>query len=156
MAVAQSAFIGLAIVFWNNERDLRSIKSTMKMDVLRCKTPELVHEEVWTHIHAYNLIRTIMEQAAMMHGIDPRSVSFKGAPQTLEAYQPLIDFQGGRGESFRDALYRRLLDAVAIHRVADRPDRFEPRKRKCPPVKFDQMMKPRWVLKCEMAKRVAV
>ena len=139
---------------WNNELDLRSIKSTMKMDVLRCKTPELVHKEVWTHILAYNLIRTIMAQAATMHGVEPRSVSFKGALQTLEAFQPLIDFQGGRGASFRDALYRQLLDAVALHRVADRPDRFEPRKRKRPPVKFDQMMKPRWVLKREMAKRL--
>jgi Transposase DDE domain len=140
---------------WNNELDLRSIKSTMKMDVLRCKTPELVHKEVWTHILAYNLIRTIMAQAATMHGVEPRTVSFKGALQTLEAFQPLIDFQGGRGASFRDALYWQLLDAVALHRVADRPDRFEPRKRKRPPVKFDQMMKPRWVLKREMAKRVS-
>ena len=42
---------------------LRSIKSTMQMDVLRCKTPELVRKEVWTHILAYNLIRTVMAQA---------------------------------------------------------------------------------------------
>ena len=82
---------------WNNELDLRSIKSTMKMDVLRCKTPELVRKEVWTHILAYNLIRTIMAQAAAKHGVEPRTISFKGALQTLEAFQPLIDFQGRRG-----------------------------------------------------------
>jgi hypothetical protein len=139
---------------WNNELDLRSIKSTMKMDVLRCKTPELVRKEVWTHILAYNLIRTIIAQAAAKHGVEPRTISFKGALQTLEAFQPLIDFQGRRGASFRAALYQQLLDAVALHRVADRPDRFEPRKRKRPPVKFDQMTKPRWVLKRQMAKRV--
>ena len=139
---------------WNNELDLRSIKSTMQMDVLRCKTPQLVHKEVWAHILAYNLIRTIMAQAATRHGIEPRTISFKGALQTLEAFQPLIDFQTHRGASFRRNLYQQLLDAVALHRVADRPDRFEPRKRKRPPLKFDQMMKPRWVLKREMAKRV--
>ena len=55
----------------------------MQMDVLRCKTPELVRKEIWTHILAYNLIRTIMAQAATKHGIDPRSISFKGAIQTL-------------------------------------------------------------------------
>jgi hypothetical protein len=140
---------------WNNELDLRSIKSTMKMDILRCKTPELVHKEIWTHILAYNLIRTIMAQAAVKHRVEPRTISFKGALQTLEAFQPLIDYQGCRNASFRANLYQQLLDAVAIHRVADRPDRFEPRKRKRPPVKFDQMMKPRWVLKREMAKRVS-
>jgi IS4 transposase len=41
---------------WNNELDLRCIKSTMQMDVLRCKTPDRVHKEVWTHILAYKLI----------------------------------------------------------------------------------------------------
>jgi hypothetical protein len=139
---------------WNNELDLRSIKSTMKMDVLRCKTPELVRKEVWTHILAYNLIRTIMAQAATKHRVEPRTISFKGALQTLEAFQPLIAFQGSQGAAFRAILYQQLLNAIALHRVADRPNRFEPRKRKRPPVKFDQMMKPRWVLKREMAKGV--
>ena len=62
----------------------------MQMDVLRCKTPELVRKELWTHILAYNLIRTIMAQAATKHGIEPRSISFKGTVQTLEAFQPMI------------------------------------------------------------------
>jgi hypothetical protein len=136
---------------WNNELDLRSIKSTMQMDVLRCKTPELVHKEIWTHILAYNLIRTVMAQAAHRHGIEPRTISFKGALQTLEAFQPLIDFQESRGASFLENLYQQLLDSIARHRVADRPDRFEPRKRKGKPSRFDQMMKPRWELKREMA-----
>lgn len=140
---------------WHNELDLRSIKSTMQMDVLRCKTPELVHKEIWTHLLAYNLIRTIMAQAATKHGIEPRTISFKGALQTLEAFQPLIDFQGHRGASFRAHLYQQLLDSIARHRVADRPDRFEPRKRKGRPVRFDQMMKPRWELKREMANGVS-
>jgi hypothetical protein len=139
---------------WNNELDLRSIKSTMQMDILRCKTPELVHKEVWTHILAYNLIRTIMAQAATKYEIEPRTVSFKGALQMLEAFQPLIDFHGHRGASFRVALYQHLLDSIALHRVADRPDRFEPRKRKGKPLRFDKMTKPRWVLKREMAKGV--
>ena len=140
---------------WNNELDLRSIKSTMQMDVLRCKTPELVHKEVWTHILAYNLIRTIMAQSASKHNIEPRTISFKGALQTLEAFQPLIDFQGHRGTSFRVTLYQRLLDSIALHRVADRPDRFEPRKRKRKPPRFEQMTKPRWESKREMAKGVS-
>ena len=140
---------------WNNELDLRSIKTTMQMDVLRCKTPELVHKEIWTHILAYNLIRTIMAQAASGHDIEPRTISFKGALQTLEAFQPLIDFQGHRGKSFRATLYQQLLDCISLHRVANRPDRFEPRKRKSKPLRFEKMTKPRWELKREMLQRVA-
>ena len=62
---------------WNNELDLRSIKTTMQMDVLRCKAPALVRKEIWTHILAYNLIRTIMSQAATKHDVLPRTISFK-------------------------------------------------------------------------------
>ena len=95
------------------------------MDVLRCKTPELVRKEIWTHLLAYNLIRTIMAQAATRHGIDPRSISFKGAIQTLQAFQPLIAIQGQHDLAIRMNIYKQLLDAIAIHRVADRPGRFE-------------------------------
>jgi len=137
---------------WNNELDLRSIKITLQMDILRCKTPELVRKEIWTHILAYNLIRTIMAQAATKHGIEPRSISFKGTLQTLEAFQPLIAFQGQRGSSFRMNLYQHLLDAIAVHRVADRPDRFEPRKRKRRPKKYDKLIKPRHETKLKMLK----
>jgi hypothetical protein len=69
---------------WNAELDLRSLKRTLQMDVLRCKTPELVRKEIWTHVLAYNLIRTIMAQAATKHDLQPRSISFKGTVQTLE------------------------------------------------------------------------
>lgn len=71
----------------------RSLKQTMQMDILRCKTPELVRKEICTHIPAYNLIRTIIAQSARKHKVEPRSISFKGAIQTLEAFQPLIAIQ---------------------------------------------------------------
>jgi hypothetical protein len=128
---------------WNAELDLRSLKQTMQMDILRCKTPELVRKEIWTHILAYNLIRTIMAQAATKYGIDPRSISFKGAIQTLAAFQPVIALRGQEDSDFLRDLYQQLLDAIASHRVADRPDRFEPRRKKRRPKPYDRLMKPR-------------
>ena len=119
----------------------------MQMDILRCKTPELVRKEIWTHILAYNLIRTIIAQAASKHDVEPRTISFKGAIQTLEAFQPLIAIQGERDSAFRQTLYQQLLDAIATHRVANRPDRFEPRLRKRRQKKYDRMMKPRQEIK---------
>jgi hypothetical protein len=113
---------------WNNELDLRSVKSVMQMECLRCKTPELVRNEIWTHVLAYNLIRTIMAQAASKHELAPRSISFKGTLQTLEAFQPMIAMQGNHASSSRWQFYQQLLDAVVQHRVADRPDRIEPRR----------------------------
>jgi hypothetical protein len=111
---------------WNNELDLRSIKSTMQMRDLRCKTPESVRKEIWTHILAYNLIRTVMAQAAARHDVLPRSISFKGAMQTLEAFRPLLEL-GLLVTPQSACACAELLDAIATHRVADRPDRFEPK-----------------------------
>ena len=68
---------------WNNELDLRSLKSTLQMHELRCKTPELVRREIWTHVLAYNLIRTIIAQAAATHDLLPRTISFKGGHSDL-------------------------------------------------------------------------
>jgi hypothetical protein len=123
-------------------------------DHLRCKTLELVHKEIWTHILAYNLIRTIMAQAAVIHDLMPRRISFKGVCQLLEAFQPVIQFQAGRDSNCRLQLYQHLLDAIATRTVADRPDRFEPRLKKGRPTKYDWMMTPRAELKRMMAKGV--
>lgn len=112
---------------WNNELDLRTIKTEMKMECLRCKTPELVRKEIWTHMIAYNLIRMTMAQAANEHGLLPRTISFKGTMQTLRAFHPFIAIQGN-DTSTRARLYRHLLNAIVLHRVADRPNRFEPRR----------------------------
>ena len=139
---------------WQTELDLRSIKVTLQMDVLRCKTPEQVRKELWTHILAYNLIRAVMAQAATRHGIEPRSVSFKGAAQTLEAFQPVIALRGEEDAALRGAIYEQLLGAVASHRVGDRPDRYEPRRRKRRPKPYDRLMKPRHEAKRALRKGV--
>ena len=139
---------------WNNEIDLRSIKSTMQMHHLRCMTPELVRKEIWTHILAYNLIRTIMAQAAATHHLLPRSISFKGASQTLEAFQPMIELRAAHGTAHRLRLYQTLLDAIATHRVADRPDRYEPRVKKRRANHYGWLTKPRAEIKRTMAKGI--
>src|SRR6202043_3845721 len=141
---------------WNAELDLKSLKQTMQMDVLRCKTPELVRKELWTHILAYNLIRTILAQAAHKHHLEPRSLSFKGAIQTLEAFQPVIALQGEYDAAHRLSLYQILLDAIATHRVADRPDRYEPRAKKRHHRNFAYLRKPRAKIKREIAKGLIV
>jgi hypothetical protein len=114
-----------------------------------------VRKEIWTHVLAYNLIHTIMAQATIQHGIQPRQISFKGTVQTLAAFQPLMGLNSCNAASSCEDLYRQLLQAIATHRVADRPDRFEPRKRKRNPRKADMMSKPRWELKRLMRKGIA-
>ena len=135
---------------WSVELDLRSLKTVMQMDMLRCKTPELVRKEIWTHILAYNLIRTIMAQAATNHDVHPRSISFKGTIQSLEAFQQLIAFSCEYDDAYRKHIYEHLLKAVASHRVRDRPGRFEPRQIKRTHGSYDWLTKPRPQAKLEL------
>jgi Transposase DDE domain len=141
---------------WHNELDLRSLKSAMQMGELRCKTPELVRKEVWAHILAYNLLRTVMAQAAARHGVAPRTISFTGAMQTLEAFQPLLEPGAARDAAGRLRLCHDLLDAIATHRVGDRPDRYEPRLKKRRRNNYDWLTQPRAEMKRQMAKGLIV
>jgi Transposase DDE domain len=139
---------------WHNELDLRSLKSAMQMRELRCKTPDLVRKEVWTYVLAYNLIRTVMAQAAARHGVAPRAISFTGAMQTLEAFQPLLELGAAQDAAGRLRLCHDLLDAIATHRVGDRPDRYEPRVKKRRRNHYGWLTEPRAEMKRKMAKGV--
>jgi hypothetical protein len=129
---------------WCGEVDLRSIKSTMQMDVLRCKTPEMVHKEIWAHLLAYNLLRTVMAVAAAEHGIEPRQVSFTGAKQAVTAFAPKLE--AARPED-RPALIDAMLTVIAYRRVGDRPGRWEPRARKRRPKPGARLVQPRAIAK---------
>jgi hypothetical protein len=120
---------------WHVETDIRSIKCDLKMDVLRCKTPAMVEKEAWIHFLAYNLIRRTMARGADAAGLSPRDVSFKGALQTMTAFQDALRWSE---KEERRRLWKELLTAIVGHRVGDRPGRVEPRanKRRPKPTRF--------------------
>jgi len=128
---------------WYVELDLRSIKQVMQMDVLRCKSPSMVRKEIWMHLLAYSLIRRLMAQAAVVAGLCPRDISFKGTLQTLLAFA----VAGWSCPDRRNELYAAVLRAVATHRVNDRPGRIEPRAVKRRPKKQIYLNEPRSIAK---------
>jgi hypothetical protein len=132
---------------WQAELNLRSLKSVLQMDPLRCKTPHRVRNEFWVHLLAYNLIRRAMALAAMESQTSPWQVSFKGALQTVNAFLPLLS-----GTASADTWCQRLVEAIATHTVGDRHDRFEPRVKKRRAKPYDLMNKPRADYKRQMAK----
>ena len=117
---------------WQAELHLRSLKIVLQMDHLRCKTPERVRNEFFTHLLGYNLIRGVMALAALQSGRSPWEISFKGTLQTLGQFLPIL-----LSRISSEAWCAALLTAVATHIVGDRPDRFEPRlvKRRPKPYK---------------------
>jgi len=122
---------------WNVELDLRNIKTTLGMEHLRCKTPEMATKELWVYLLAYNLIRLLMAQAALLADQIPRQLSFKHTVQIWIAWQQ----RGGGGH---DAVsINALLVLIAEPRVGLRPGRIEPRARKRRPKPFPLLTRPR-------------
>ena len=112
---------------WYAELDLRALKQTMQMDILRCESPEMMHKEVWAHLLAYNLLRGQMARAAAEGGLLPLQVSFKGALQVVRALASLL----WTAEVAEIAeMMRRLRVALRSHRIGQRANRCEPRRRK--------------------------
>ncbi len=124
---------------WSVEIDLKSIKDTMSMGILRGKTPEMIRKEIWIHILAYNLIRKIMAQAACVHDRNPRELSFKLTLQIIDAFR-----QRGIFSETKNAFYAHLLKAVAYKTVGNRPGRHEPRRLKRRPKNYPLLLKPRY------------
>jgi len=120
---------------WHVELDLRSIKTYLAMDVLRCQSPAMVRKEIWTHFLAYNLTRKVMAQAALVQETHPRQSSFMGAVQTLNEFRMLL-VTATREEHLARVYI--LFAAIVTHRVGDRPNRCEPRavKRRPKPLRY--------------------
>lgn len=134
---------------WHVETDLSSIKTQMRMDILTCKTPEMVRKEIWARLLAYNLVRGLMAQAASKHNITPRRLSFKGALDTINEFRPnVLKASAARMPEWKSE----ALDAIARHKVGNRPGRVEPRKVKRRPKSLSYMLKTRAEERAELQK----
>ena len=111
---------------WQAELDLRSIKATMQMGELRCKTPAMVRKEIWAHFLAYNLIRGMIAQASVEHGKRPCQISFKGAVQTLIAFQYVLHVEYTRCPGNLSPYFKG--DSHSPHRRPSRPCRTASQK----------------------------
>jgi len=132
---------------WQAELDIRAIKIGMGMDVLRCKTPEMVRKEMWTCLLAYNLIRQTMLQSAQEARMMPRALSFTAAMQSIAASWMVIVLSD-------DDMAMLLIEAASVslagHVVGKRPGRVEPRAVKRRPKPHDLLTKPRDQARAEL------
>jgi hypothetical protein len=127
---------------WMAELYLRDIKSTMGMDILRCKTPDMVHKELIMYMIAYNLIRSLILQSSIMRQLQIHRLSFKGTLAILRQVNlPTLGLI--RTRKLEESLYQAVLLLIAKDTVPYRPDRQEPRARKRRPKNYQFLNKPR-------------
>jgi hypothetical protein len=131
---------------WHVEIDIRSIKQTLRLCHISCKSPAMIERHLWTTLLGYNLIRKVMALAAVQRHLCPRQLSFASAVQILEAFR--WQLLGG-GDS-AGAWQRVVLQAIATHRVGDRGGRVEPRRVKRRRDKYQHLQQPRPAARAEL------
>ena len=134
---------------WVIELELRDIKTTMRLGVLRCQTPERVRQELWTGLLAYNLIRQSLLQSALASEQQPHPLSFAASLQMLANTWVLATLLGhsqhpplGSVGARERLIALRVLNGHA-HRVGNRPHRVEPRAVKRRPSPLALLTEPR-------------
>ena len=95
---------------WEVELDFKHLKTTLDMDILRGKTPEMVRKEIYAHLLAYNLLRTVMWDAGTTYKVDPLRLSLQGTRQHLDNFVPQL---ASASNKKRVQLYQALLKTIA-------------------------------------------
>jgi len=103
---------------WEVELDLRHLKTSLGMDVLRSKTPQMVCQELYAYLLAYNLLRPVMWEAGTTHAVNPLRLSLQKARQHLDNFIPELASASAKK---RHRLYRSLLELIVHKPVLERP-----------------------------------
>ena len=126
---------------WTVELRIREVKTTLKMEILRGQSEDIVRKEIYMHFLAYNLMRALMWQAAQQQGQPLHRLSFAGTLQRFQAVAPYLCLFAGTPQAA--GLYQLLLSWIARDRVPERPNRVEPRALKRRPKPYDLLTRPR-------------
>jgi len=141
-AIPTSDLVALYFRRWDIELHFREIKIHLNMDVLRCLTPPMIERELRMHFIAYNLIRCVMQKAALTHDVDLKRLSFKGSLDTVRQFANATCGAEDKPRTV-SALIDEMLLAIARDPNPLRPGRSEPRVRKRRPKNYRLMTKPR-------------
>lgn len=129
---------------WEAELYLKDIKTSMKMDVLRCESPKMVEKEIRIIGLAYNLIRALMWDSAQKHNTQPLMISLRGTIQHVCSFTASL---GEVSKTKANMIVENLSLVIAKEQLPHRKKRFEPRVVKRRPKAYPRMTEPRKSLK---------
>lgn len=129
------------------EVNLKHLKTSLKMEMIAAKTPQMVQKDIWAHLLAYNLLRTLIWQSAQLAEVSPWQISLQGTRQQFNQFRPELAHSTLKT---RRRLYATLLGVVGNQLVPLRPHRAEPRVVKQRPKAFPRMQQPRSILKAQL------
>jgi hypothetical protein len=142
LAYPAEAIRALYLERWSVELHFREIKIVLALDILRCLTPLMIEKELLLHLIAYNLVRSLMQHAAIGHCVELRRLSFKGTLDSLRHFADVIHAAHGKPRQ-QAALLNTLLEIIAKDQLPHRPGRHEPRVKKRRSKNYHLLTKPR-------------
>jgi hypothetical protein len=126
---------------WRLEMCLDDLKTTLHLEALRSRSPEMAQKELFMRLIAHNLVRCTMAQAAAAHNVPLERISFKGA---LDALRQLSQAMAqAKSKKKRQQLWTELLHTLATDLVPERPGRREPRAVKRKKNRYPRLVGPR-------------
>lgn len=134
---------------WQVELDIRSLKMSLQMEYLRCLTPFMIEKEIWSNVLSYNLLRKVAAQAARLHRLQPRQISFEATRKAVEGSWTALS-EASREKQL--ILGQFLLKELSKKRVGNRPGRTEPRAVKRRPKQQRLLTRPRREAKADLLK----
>jgi len=126
---------------WRLEMCLDDLKTTLCLESLRARSPEMAQQELWTRLIAHNLVRCTMVQAAAEHNVPLERISFKGSLDALRQFSQAM--AQAKSKKKRQQLWRELLRTLAVDLVPERPGRREPRAVKRKKNRYPRLVGPR-------------
>lgn len=126
---------------WRLEMCLDDLKTTLHMESLRSRSPEMAQKELYTRLIAHNLLRCIMAQAATEHHVGLDRISFKGSLDAVRHFSHAM--AQARSKKKRQQLWAELLRTLASDLVPERPGRREPRAIKRKKNRYPRLFGPR-------------
>lgn len=140
-----AAICDLYLQRWQMELSFRDLKTTMSMESLRCRSPNMIEKELRVFLVAYNCVRALMAEAATMHALPRQRISFKGTIDALRSFTPVMLRTASKRSRAR--LHSRLLEILADDALPARPGRSEPRAVKKRPKPYPLLTKHRRIFK---------
>ncbi len=141
-AIPAADLVDLYFRRWGIELHFREIKIHLNMDVLRCLSPKMIERELRMHFIAYNLIRCVMQKAALTHDVDLNRLSFKGCLDTVRHFADALCGAEDKPKII-SAMVDEMLLAIARDPNPHRPGRSEPRVKKRRQKNYRLLTKPR-------------
>ena len=130
---------------WQMELSFRDLKTTMGMESLRCRTPDMLEKELRVFLIAYNCVRALMAEAASTHALPRQRISFNGTIDALRSFTPVM--LRTNSKHLRARLHSRLLEILTADALPVRSGRSEPRAVKKRPKHYPLLTKPRHIFK---------